>query len=112
MFGLIRMNQYVSSPTSATLSDALSGGMGIDCTTGQHWHSDDLPEPQTIKAKDTGLPQDLQWHVDWTDGGQIAGCSLGYRGGKPIHSDADPPGGMEGVGATGSSSSCSATVGI
>ncbi len=103
-------SQSVSYGIGATGTSA-SGGLSVSCTSGQKWsNGDQLPNPQTVKASDTKLAQDINWDQSWKTGGYVS-CSASYGGGGKV--DGTTGNNIQpGVGVTSSSSTCVVTFDI
>ncbi len=68
-------------------SFSVTGGLTVNCVGEEgdiSWGTDKIPNSQTIKAEDTGLPEDIQWVFDKIPSGGIERCAAGYRGGPLV----------------------------
>ncbi|KAL8854475.1 MAG: hypothetical protein Q9221_000746 [Calogaya cf. arnoldii] len=69
-------------------STSLSEGLSVKCTNGKFWSTDNVPNPQTIKASETGLDKDINWNLDLDLSG-FTSCSASYGNGPQVSGTID-----------------------
>ena len=76
-------SQASTAPAGGITADSPTGYLAITCSNGIKWDSGrSLPISQTVKAKDTGLAEDVHWTQSWETGGYKS-CSMTYGDGNP-----------------------------
>ena len=99
-------NSVNFGPDGSAGSTDLSAGLNVNCA-GQYtaaWHTDDLPNSQTISSSKTGLPGDIVWTKKSDISGSMT-CSASYDGGEVVQGT---PGNdiSAGFGTSSNSNSC------
>ncbi|KAL8756592.1 MAG: hypothetical protein Q9199_002821 [Rusavskia elegans] len=107
--GTLGFSQIMSYGISVT-GTSVSGGLYVKCTNGKEWSNRHSPNPQTIKASDTGLEQNINWNQKSLQ--SIKSCSASYGSGAQVSGTVAPQDIKSGFGFSSTESSCSVTIDI